>query len=127
TFGDLPLSTEPYEKPTDDLYLPRTNTSEVYALIESDLKEAVDALPASTFSGNGHRIGQFVAAMALADVYLHQGKFAEAATYAQIVLNSPHSLTTNSNLALNSAYNKLRSTDDLDESIYAYEYNAEIS
>jgi len=127
TFGDLPLSIQPYEKPTDDLYLPRTNTAEVYALIESDLKEAAEALPASMFSGNAHRVSRYVAAMTLADVYLQQRKFADAATYAQIVLDSPHSLTTNSNLALNSAYNKLRSTDDLDESIYAYEYNAEIS
>src|SRR5690606_16788146 len=34
TFGDLPLSTEPYESPSDELYLPRTSTAEVYALIE---------------------------------------------------------------------------------------------
>ncbi|PPL02435.1 RagB/SusD family nutrient uptake outer membrane protein [Parapedobacter indicus] len=127
TFGDLPLSTEPYEATTDDLYLPRTGTAEVYALIEADLKEAVDALPASTFANNAHRISRYAAAMALADVYLQQGKYGDAATYAQLVLDSPHGLTTNSDLALNSAYNKLRKSDDLDESIYALEYDGTIN
>lgn len=127
TFGDVPLSTEPYEAPSDDLYLTRTSTAEVYALIESDLKAAVDVLPKSTFANNAHRISQYVAAMTLANVYLQQGKFGDAATSVKIVLDSPHGLTTNSDLALNSAYNKLRKTDDLDESIYAYEYDGTIS
>jgi len=127
TFGDLPLSTTPYEAPTDELYLPRTDESEVYALIESDLKEAVEVLPASTFANNAHRISRFVAAMALADVYQQQGKFADAATYIQIVLDSPHELTANADHGMNSAYNKLRETDDLNEAIYAYEYDGTIN
>ncbi len=126
TFGAIPLPTEPYES-LENIYLARTEVPQVYALIEADLKEAVDVLPASVFASNGHRITKFAAAMALANVYLQQGKFADAATYAKIVVNSPHSLTPNDDLAMNSAYNKLRKTDDLPEVIYAYEYNATIS
>lgn len=126
TFGALPLSVDPYEN-LENLYRPRTDVKEIYALIESDLTEAVADLSASTFEGNGHRITKYAAAMTLANVYLQQGKFAEATKAADIVVKSSHSLTTNSDLKMNSAFNKLRKTDDLDEVIYAYEYNATIS
>lgn len=126
TFGAVPLSTAPYES-LENIYLPRTDVPEIYALMEADLKEAAEVLPAVTFAANGHRITKFAAAMALANVYLQQGKFADAATYARIVVNSPHSLTPNDDLAMSSAYNKLRKTDDLPEVIYAYEYDGTIS
>jgi hypothetical protein len=124
SFGDVPLTTEPYES-LENLYLERTAAATVYGLIESDLKEAVDALPAVLFS-NGHRITKYAAAMLLSTVYFYQGNYAEAAQYSKIVVDSPHSLTPNTDLALNSAFNKLRSTDDLDEVIYAIEFDENI-
>jgi hypothetical protein len=127
TFGAIPLSTTPNETLKDDLYLERTDAAKVYALIEADLKEAVELLPATKFAQNGHRITKYAAAMTLANVYLQQGKFADAAVAAKIVVNSGHSMTTNSDLGMNSAYNRLRSTDDLDEVIYAQEYDATIN
>jgi len=126
TFGDVPMPVEPYES-LDDLYLERTAQATVFALMESDLKEAVDKLPAQTFVDNGHRITKYAAAMLLTNVYLRQNKYSEAAEMVKIVINSPHSLTTNDDLELGSAYNKLRSTDDLNEVIYAQEYDASIS
>lgn len=126
TFGAVPLSTEPYES-LENLYLERADPATVYALIEQDLKDAVNALPAKTFATNGHRVTKYVAAMALANVYLQQGKYADAAIYAKMVIDSPHGLTSNSDLGLNSAYNKLRKTDDLDEVIYAQEFDATVS
>lgn len=127
TFGDIPLSATVIESLNDDLYLERSPAAKVYELIEADLKEAVNVLPAVKFASNGHRVTKFVAAMTLANVYLQQGKFADAAAMAQIVVNSPHKMTQNSDLAGNSAYNQLRKIDDLDEVIYAQEYNATIS
>lgn len=126
TFGAIPLTVEPYET-LDNLFLPRTAVADIYAVIETDLLEAVEALPATMFTQNGRRITRYVAAMTLANVYLQQGKYAEAATYADIVVNSPHSLTTNDDLEMNSAYNKLRTNDDLPEVIYSYEYDETIS
>lgn len=126
TFGDVPMPTEPYES-LENLYLTRTGTASVFGLMEADLKEAVDVLPAATFAGNNHRITKYAAAMLLSNVYLRQNKYGDAATMAKIVINSPHKLVTNDNLALGSAYNKLRSTDDLDEVIYAQEYDATIN
>jgi len=126
TFGAVPLSVEPYES-LNNLFLPRSPESDVYDLIEADLTEAVNTLPAITFTNNGFRLTKYVAAMALANVYLQQSKYADAATYARIVTGSPHSLTPNDNLELESAYNKLRTTDNLSEVIYSYEFDETIS
>jgi len=125
TFGDVPLLLEP--STLENLYPERDAAATVYAQIESDLEDAVDALPEVTFANNGHRITKYVAAMVLADVYFHQGDYSNAKTYAKIVIDSPHSLAENTDYADNSAYNKLRSTDDLDEVIYCQEYDASIS
>lgn len=124
-FGDVPLLLEPAT--LENLYPERTAASAVYVQIVSDLKDAVEALPAKTFANNGHRITKYVAAMTLADVYFYQGDYENAKTYAKMVVDSPHSLTVNTDLAENSAFNQLRSTDDLDEVIYSQEYNASIS
>lgn len=125
TFGDVPLLTVPSD--LTNLRPSRTASADVYKQIESDLKDAIAVLPAKTFAANGHRITKYAAAMVLTDVYFHQGDYADAKTYAKMVIDSPHSLATNTDLALNSAYNKLRSTDDLDEVIYSQEYDATIS
>ena len=126
TFGDIPMPLEPTEN-LENLYLKRTPTADVYKQIEADLKEAVDVLPAVTFTDNKNRATKYVAAMTLANVYLQQNKFAEAATYSKMVVNSAHSLTQNEDLKMKSAYNKLRTTDNLPESIYAYEFDGTIS
>ncbi|MCW8312315.1 RagB/SusD family nutrient uptake outer membrane protein [Sphingobacterium sp. InxBP1] len=127
TFGAIPLSLTPIETLEDDLYLERTEAAKIYEVIEADLKDAVRDLPAKTFAENGHRVTKYVAAMALANVYLQEGKFSEAAEAAKIVISSPHKMTENVDLKMNSAYNKLRTTDDLSEVIYAQEYDATIN
>lgn len=126
TFGAVPFYTEPYEA-AENMELPRTETATIYAQIESDLKDAMNVLADATFAANSHRITKHIAAMTLTDVYMYQGKYAEAAETVRTVINSGHSLTTNDDMGANSAYNKLRTTDDLNEVIYAYEFNAEIS
>lgn len=126
TFGAVPLIVEPYES-ANNLYVERSDAAQVYALIESDLKEAVEGLPAKLFAANGHRVTKYVAAMTLANVYLQQGKNADAAISAKIVINSGHGMTVNTDLTSNSAYNQLRKTDDLNEVIYAQEFDEAIN
>lgn len=121
-FGAIPFYTEPYVI-AENMELDRTPATAVYAQIEQDLKDAVAVLPTVKFAENGHRISRYAAAMLLTSVYMQQGKYADAATYAKIVINSPHKLTANDDLGMQSAFNKLRSLDDLDESIYAREYD----
>lgn len=126
-FGDIPLSTTMYSSLEDDLYLPRTDVEAIYTQIEQDLEEAVAALPAAMFVQNSFRVTKYVAAMALANVYLQQGKYADAAAAVKVVIDSPHELTQNEDLEMNSAYNALRTSDNLPETIYSYEFDETIS
>lgn len=125
TFGDVPLLTT--STTLDNLRPARSPKADVYTQIENDLKDAVGVLPAKTFAANGHRITKYAAAMTLADVYFHQGNYAEAKVYAKMVVDSSHSLAGNNDEGMNSAYNQLRAIDDLDEMIYCQEFDAGIS
>ena len=135
-FGDVPFYTEPVESADVDLMLPRTAKATIYGQIEQDLNDAIAVLPAKTFGDNKHRVTKYAAAMVLADAYFYQGKNAEAATAIKTVLNSDHALTAHKaeitaanyeTTKLESAWNQLRTTDDLAETIYAYEYDGNVS
>ena len=128
-FGDVPMVTEPTEDATLVEYPTRTAASEVFnTVIIPDLQFAVENLPNATFAGNSHRVTKYAADMLLADVYMRLGEYANAVTPLKDVINSgKFALATNDNLAEGSAFNKLRTTDDLPEVIYAREYDAAIS
>ena len=126
TFGAVPFYTEPYEA-AENMELPRTETSTIYAQIETDLKEAIPNLTNGRFT-DSHHITQNTAYMLLTDVYMYQHKYSEAAEAAKSIINSgQHSLLTNTDKALNSAYNQLRTVDNNAEVIYSYEHDASIS
>ena len=72
-FGPIPLYTEPYTSLESDMYLQRTPVEQVYAQIEADLKDAINALPAATFYNNGNRVTKYAAAMVLTAVYMQDG------------------------------------------------------
>lgn len=127
--GDVPMMTEPTEDGDEITYPTRTATSEIYnSVIIPDLKFAVENLPAATFAGNGHRVTRYAADMVLADVYMRLGQYGEALPMLKDVIDSGlFALTTNDDMGIGSAYNKLRTTDDLSEVIYAREYDGSIS
>ncbi|MDD4592427.1 MAG: RagB/SusD family nutrient uptake outer membrane protein [Parabacteroides sp.] len=134
-FGDVPFYTEPFESATGDLMLSRTDKKTIYAQVVQDLKDAASVLPNKAFYDNSLRLTSNVANALLAEVYLqmsgypiNENHYADAAAAAKAVISSgKHSLTTNSDLGANSAYNKLRTIDGLPEVIYAYEYAVGIS
>jgi hypothetical protein len=128
TFGDVPLSMTAYSSADDDMMLPRTAKAEVMKQVVQDLKDAVSVLKADTWQNAKHRITKYVAEMALTDVYMYQGDYTNAAAMAQDIINSgKYQLTENSDRTLGSAYNKLRTTDDLPEVIYAQEFDNTIA
>lgn len=128
TFGDVPLSLTAYYSSAQDMALERTAKDKVMEQVVSDLKDAMNDLAAETWQKNGHRISKYVAEMALTDVYMYQGNYTSAAATARDIINSgKYKLTENTDLGLNSAYNKLRTTDDLNEVIYAQEYDNTVS
>lgn len=142
-FGPVPRITEPYSS-LENLYVERSSVADIYALIEEDLRFAVDQgeLPDGTMVSNGGRITQNTAETLLADVYLTMSgfplqadKYAEAATAAKNVINSgAHSLVQHdfdgegNLIPENSAYNKIRKGDSSpEEYIYYREYMVGIS
>lgn len=130
-FGGVPLITESYESMTD-MFKERASVKEIYALIEDDLKEAVrGGLNDKAFVENGFRVTKGAAEMLLADVYLHmsgyplkENRYADAVNSARSIIKAgKHSLAPNGDTPELSAYNKLRTSDNLTEYIYALEYN----
>lgn len=127
-FGDVPMITEPTEDGVIE-YPTRTAKAEIYNnVIIPDLQFAFEKLPDATFSGNGHRVTKYAAAMVLADAYMMLGQYENAVPVLKSVIESGRfSLTANNDQALGSAYNRLRENDDLAEVIYAYERDGQIS
>lgn len=86
-FGDVPLFD--HEVTTlKGVTVSRTPAADVYALIESDLQDAIAALPASYNGADIGRATNGAARALLAKVYLTRGDFANAAQEAGVVINS---------------------------------------
>jgi hypothetical protein len=141
-FGDVPLILEPVGS-LDEIFVPRSPVSEVYAQIVTDLNIATAAgsLPNGNMVDNGFRITRETALMLLADVYLtmsgaplSDNRYANAAEAARAVINSgafsltPHDTDEDGNVILeNSAYNKMRRAKTLsNDYIYQIEYEVGI-
>lgn len=84
-FGDVPLLTEPVTVPRTDFV--RAPTSEVYALIESDLLFAAANLPIRGKEAKAGRLAQGAAWHLLSEMYLAQQKYKDAADAASHVIN----------------------------------------
>ncbi|MDA9334566.1 RagB/SusD family nutrient uptake outer membrane protein [Flavobacteriaceae bacterium] len=85
-FGGIPLKVDQRFAPGDELSIPRSTTAEVYALIESDLKYAVNNL--EYVAPQIGRVTKGAAEALLGKAYLYQNKFAEAATVLDNVINN---------------------------------------
>jgi len=135
-FGDVPLITEPSEN-LDNIYVKRDPDEKVYDQITTDLNWALDngGLADVLFSSNGNRITQGVVSALLADAYLQmagypvqaEGSYAKAAEVARMIINSgKYELIKNGNTPTESAYNKMRTSQNQSEYIYFLECNADL-
>ena len=79
TFGDVPLVLKETTNVNDYFGQPRTPVAEVYAAIETDLKDAIDLLPNTTTQKG--RVTKGVALGILGKVLLTEKKYAESLTY----------------------------------------------
>lgn len=88
-FGGLPLVTGML-MPAEVQGIERASLADTYALIEQDLKDAIEVLPLrSQYSDSDMgRITKGAAQGMLGKVYLAQGKYAEAATVLKAVIDS---------------------------------------
>lgn len=134
SYGDIPLTLDPFES-LDDLYLSRTATAQIYGQIETDLKDAGSVLKEEAFVKNGFRISKTTVDALLANVYLQMSgyplsanSYAKAATVARdIITSNKLTLTQNKDNGENSAYNILRTDDNLTEYIYTRERSSSVA
>lgn len=91
-FGDVPLVLKETTNVNDYFGQPRTPVAEVYSAIETDLKEAINLLPATT-SQKG-RVTKGAALGILGKVLLTQKKYAESLTYLNQIESLGYQLLT---------------------------------
>jgi hypothetical protein len=88
-WGDVPLILDDLD-PSQFASIPRAPKAEVYAQMEKDLTEAIDALPVKSAYGASEkfRISKGAAQSLLGKVYLYQEKYSDAATIFESVISS---------------------------------------
>ena len=84
-YGDVPLQTEPIEGVKTDFV--RTPASQVFALIEEDLKFGALHLPGRGEESQPGRVTKGAANHLLSEIYLAQNKFTEAISAASAVID----------------------------------------
>jgi starch-binding outer membrane protein, SusD/RagB family len=102
-YGDVPLLIEPFIP--DSIKIPRSTTFDVWALIESDLKEAASILPVNVAIGDERRPTQGAANAMLTKAYIYQKKWNSALVTAEKIINSER-YSLESNYQSNFRYDK---------------------
>lgn len=93
-FGDVPLQKKVASE-TEDYNLPRSPKAEVYAFIETDLKDAAAVLPASYSNNDLGRATKGSALGILAKVCMYQKKWADVLNYTNQVMALGYTLFPN--------------------------------
>lgn len=94
-FGDVPLVITPLNTSPEAIKTPRTPVTQVYTQIEKDLTEAIAVLPKKSqyASSDLGRVTQGTAQALLANAYLFQKKYQQAADMsAQVIASGEYSL-----------------------------------
>lgn len=115
-FGAIPVKIDERFKIGDEKTIPRSPVAAVYAIIESDLKFAIEHLNAT--AAQKGRATKGAAQALLGKVYLYQNKFLPAATVLEDVI-------TDANYSLVSNYNTIfePSGENNSESVFEIQYS----
>lgn len=107
-YGDVPMFLEAITSTEDELYIPRTPASEVYAQIEKDLLEASSVLPKKGEDSDIWRATSGAALALLAKVHLYQGEYTETVKYCEMVMGQGYALEEvySDNFSLNNEFGK---------------------
>lgn len=122
TFENAPLVLEPFEGGTANLYPALSDRAALFAQIETDLKAALDRVPDVPFGStleNKGRATKGAIRSALADLYLWQKKYEDAAEMARLVITSP----ANYSLVPGANYASIFVSKNTSESIFEIQYN----
>jgi hypothetical protein len=93
TFGGLPKIDHVLESQADiDAASTRVSAAEIYALIESDLNDAIGKLPPTIPAAENGRVTKGAAQALMSKVSLYEKKWAQAKAMADAVIAGPYSL-----------------------------------
>lgn len=122
TFENAPLILQPYEDLSGDFYPKVSDRATLFAQIESDLKIAeplVPDLPFSTVLENKGKATKGAIRATLADLYLWEKKFQEAADAAELVITGGG----NYSLVPGASFPTIFTSKNTSESIFEVQYN----
>jgi starch-binding outer membrane protein, SusD/RagB family len=124
TFESVPLILEPYEDLSRDFFPPKSNRNAIFEQIEKDLKFAetvVPDVPFTTAVENKGKASKAAIRSALADMYLWQKKYQQAADMANLVITSPAGYMLVSGANYGTLFST--STRNTSESIFEIQFN----
>ncbi|TCC92499.1 RagB/SusD family nutrient uptake outer membrane protein [Pedobacter hiemivivus] len=122
TFENIPLVLEPFESLSGELFPKQKNRAEIFTQIELDLKAAelrVPDLPFGSTLENKGRATKGAIRSTLADLYLWQKRYVEAAEMARLVMVS----SANYSLVAGASYPTIFTNKNSSESIFEIQYN----
>ena len=122
TYENAPLILEPYENLSGDFYPTTSNRTILFAQVEKDFKTAeplVPDLPFSTAIENKGKTTKAAIRSAMADLYLWEKKYQEAADAANLVITSP----ANYSLVPGASFASIFTAKNTAESILEVQYN----
>ncbi len=124
TYEDVPLILEPYENLSGNFFPAKSSRQVIFDQVEKDLKMAESLVPDVPFSNaveNKGKASKGAARAALADLYLWEKKYQQAADIASLVITSP----ANYSLVPGASYATIFSTGSRNtvESIFEVQFN----
>lgn len=122
TFENVPLILEPYQDLSGNFYPKQSDRTAIFAQIEKDFKMAetmIPDLPFSTTLENKGKATKGAVRSALADLYLWEKKYQEAADVSALVISSPANYT----LVPGANFGNLFTAKNQSESILEIQYN----
>ena len=103
-WGDVPLFTKPFEKPEDAL-VAKSPMADIYAVMISDLNDAINSLPVSYGANDLGRATQGAAKSLLGKTYLYMKDYENAEKYlGEVIASGTYGLMENFDHIINRNY-----------------------
>lgn len=130
TFENVPLILQPYEDLSSDFFPKQSDRATIFAQVEQDLKAAeplIPDLPFGTALENKGKATKAAVRCAMADLYLWQKKYQEAADAAALVINSPAGYTLVSGANFGTIFTARNTSESIFEVQFNYTYQEDLN
>lgn len=130
TFENVPLILQPYEDLSGDFYPKQSDRATIFAQIEKDFKLAetiVPDLPFSTTIENKGKTTKAAVRSAMADLYLWEKKYQEAADVSALVISSPAGYTLVTGANFGTIFTGRNTSESILEVQFNYTYQEDLN